>query len=210
MPELITKTQVREEYGLTEALLRRLGEPDALRPNPHYRSAAPMQLYRRDRVAAWVEENAALLESRQSARAAAARASATKRERARAEVAALVAELRMDPTPSRAKLRADAQSFLWGRYGHRGYDGEVTDRALCSHIRHRYTNYESILSVVKGKVGAGDLYAAVKLLLCCHIIARYGLEVCPEEAAGFDVEGEDPEAWARGVLGLKRGEGVVV
>jgi hypothetical protein len=41
------------EHGWTKAMIRELlGEPDKLAPNPHYRSAAPMRLYKVERVLA--------------------------------------------------------------------------------------------------------------------------------------------------------------
>src|SRR6185369_8921332 len=57
MSDYITKSTVKSDYGLTDSMLKELGEPDKLAPNPHYRSSAPMQLYLRERVEKWAAEN---------------------------------------------------------------------------------------------------------------------------------------------------------
>lgn len=58
MSDYITKSTVKEDYGLTDGMIKQLGEPDKTAPNPHYRSSAPMQLYLRSRVEQWVADHA--------------------------------------------------------------------------------------------------------------------------------------------------------
>jgi len=64
----ITKTRLMKTYCLSESWLLALGDPDLTQSNPHYESAAPMQLYLRDRVEAFLanhaDEYAAWLEDR--------------------------------------------------------------------------------------------------------------------------------------------------
>ena len=62
MSEYITKSTVKSDYGLTDSMLKELGEPDKIAPNPHYRSSPPMQLYLRERVENWVAENTERIE----------------------------------------------------------------------------------------------------------------------------------------------------
>lgn len=53
MTEYITKSELKESRDWTETGIRRfLGEPDEYRPNPYYRTAAPMCLYDLGRVKA--------------------------------------------------------------------------------------------------------------------------------------------------------------
>jgi len=48
---MITKTRLKSERGWTDKLLKIfLPEPDLKRPNPNYRSAAPMLLFDLDKV----------------------------------------------------------------------------------------------------------------------------------------------------------------
>ena len=52
-PPHITISRMKSERGWTDGLVRtHLGDPDKLAPNPHYRSAPEMRLYRLDRVEA--------------------------------------------------------------------------------------------------------------------------------------------------------------
>lgn len=49
-PEYLSTLKLKER-GWTDGMIRRfLGEPDATRPNPHYKCAAPMKLYELKRV----------------------------------------------------------------------------------------------------------------------------------------------------------------
>jgi len=45
MADLLSKSQVKSEYGLTDKLIGMLGAPDVLKPNPRYHKAAPMAFY---------------------------------------------------------------------------------------------------------------------------------------------------------------------
>lgn len=180
-PEYISQSRIKNEFGLTDAQIRSLGEPDATRPNPHYRSGPPMKLYLQQRVEQWIAEHGSEIAASLSRKQAAQRSVSTKRESARTEIAKLVRRLELAPIISRARVRKEAAAFFMERYA--SFSGEVTEKGLCSFIRHNYTNYEEILSVVKGKVGASDLYENVKVYLCCRIIAHYRLEVNPLHAA---------------------------
>jgi hypothetical protein len=62
MSDYITKFTMKHEYNMTDALIKKLGEPDKVVRNPHYSKAAPMQLYLRERVAKWVEEHPELIQ----------------------------------------------------------------------------------------------------------------------------------------------------
>lgn len=172
-----------------------------------------MKLYLRDRVEQWIAEHQSEITASQPRRQAAQKAVHTKRETARAVIARLVRSLELEPIVSRARVRKEAADFFFERY--EDFNGEVTEKGLCSFIRHNYTNYVEILSVVKGKVGASDLYVNVKVYLCCRIIAHYGLDVNPLHAAFGEwlpqneiperfllPEGEDLEAAVAGMLGI--------
>ncbi len=145
---------------------------------------------------------------------AAQKAVHTKRGSAKVQIAKLVRSLELEPIVSRASVRKEAADFFFERYD--DFNGEVTEKGLCSFIRHNYTNYEEILYMVKGKVGASDLYVNVKVYLCCRIIAHYGLDVNPLHAAFGErlpyneiperfllPEGEDLEAAVARMLGIE-------
>ena len=86
---MLTKTTLRER-GWTGALLRRfLPEPDEEKVNPHYKCAAPMQLYLVTRVEAaeGTAEFKAMQEKLASRRAGARKSVETKRKKTEAYVA---------------------------------------------------------------------------------------------------------------------------
>jgi hypothetical protein len=143
-----------------------------------------MKLYLRQRVEQWIAGHQEEITQSQSRKQKAQKAVHTKREAAKAEIADLVRSLELDPIQSLSKVRKEAAHFFFQCY--EDFDGEVTGKGLCSFIRHNYTNYEEILSAVKGKVGASELYENVKDYLCCRIIEHYGLEVNPRQAAFGD------------------------
>lgn len=205
--DLVTKSALKADYGLTERLIGMIGPPDLTRPNPYYKCAAPMQLYQRERVEQWIAANQSLLAASGKRKVASQKAVATKEERARQEVAALVRDLQIEKVRKK-RLRREAAEYYRLRYEY--WDGEVTERALCSFIRHNYTNYDQILAMIHGKVGAGKWYTAAKLLLCAEIIRVYRLDLDPVVAAfGADANGAradeedvDPVRAARETLGL--------
>jgi hypothetical protein len=213
-PEYLSQSCIKSEFGLTDTQIRALGEPDVTRPNPHYRKGPPMKLYLRKRVEQWIAKHQSEIMASQPRKQAAQKAVRTKRESAKVEIAKLVRSLELEPIISRARVRKEAAEFFLERY--ENFNGEVTEKGLCSFIRHNYTNYEEILSVVKGKVGASDLYVNVKVYLCCRIIAHYGLDVNPLHAAFGErlpdneiperfllPEGEDLEAAVARMLGIE-------
>ena len=213
-PDYLSQSRVKSEFGLTDTQIRSLGEPDATRPNPHYRKGPLMKLYLRKRIEQWIAEHQGEITEAQPRKQSAQKAVHTKRESAKVEIAKLVRRLELEPIISRASVRKEAAAFFYEQYD--DFNSGVTEKGLCSFIRHNYTNYEEILSVVKGKVGASDLYVNVKVYLCCRIIAYYGLDVNPlhaafgERAAYNEIperfllpEGEDLKMAVAGMLGIE-------
>lgn len=107
-PGYISQSRIKDEFGLTDAQIRSLGEPDATRPNPHYRSGPPMKLYLQQRVEQWIAEHESEITASLSRKQAAQRSVRTKREAAKAEIAKLVRRLELAPIISRARVRKDA------------------------------------------------------------------------------------------------------
>lgn len=54
----ITKTTLRRTYLLSDRWLKRIGDPDLVRDNPHHEKWSEMQLYSRQRVETFLAENA--------------------------------------------------------------------------------------------------------------------------------------------------------
>ncbi|MUH00828.1 hypothetical protein F7734_54590 [Scytonema sp. UIC 10036] len=54
----ITKSALKQKYLLSDGWIKKLGQPDKKLENRNYRNAAPIQLYSRQRVEAFLAENA--------------------------------------------------------------------------------------------------------------------------------------------------------
>jgi hypothetical protein len=81
-----------------------------------------------------------------------------------------------------------AEAYYRNKYW--DFDG-LTEKAVCSYVRHNLTNYNQILDTLKGKVGMGVLYEQVKLYLCTRIIRLYELDIDPEYAATGDPDANE-------------------
>lgn len=168
--DLITKSTLKKDYGLTDSMIAKIGDPDATKPNPHYRQGAPMKLYERARVEQWIAQHQDMLQRSAPRKAAAQKAVETKRQNAQEMINEALSDLQLRPIPPDIDSRT--QAYLFARYP--DYDGYVTPKAIAAHIRHNYTNYENLLLKIKGKVGAGNLYAQIKEALNQRIEEHYG------------------------------------
>ena len=169
--------------GWTPALITTfLGEPDLVRENPYYRSAAPMRLYALARVEAveasdaYQQAVAASAARRQGARQAAQ----TKRAQLLAAVDALqilVAVLPEAELTARACAHYNAlqdERERWDRLpatpeSHPDFLRRITVNML----RHRYSSYERRLAEVYGKVGVRAAYVQINQKLYDAIAAAY-------------------------------------
>lgn len=177
--EMVSKTRIKSDYGLTETLIKRIGEPDEIRPNPHYKKGAPMLLYRRARVEQWIADNLPLLEQAQRRKALAMKAVETKRQDAQAMVDEALQSLKFEPVPDYDTLYAEVCSYVSARYA--GDYSTPGANAIVSHIRHNYTNYHQLLLLIRGKVGNDDLYLQIKYTINKRIAAHYGYRYEPGE-----------------------------
>jgi hypothetical protein len=169
--------------GWTDALIRDLlGEPDLLVDNPHYRRAAPMRLYAVARVEA-VEASPAWQETqgaRHARKAAAQRATETKRQALLHAIAALEILVAVLPEAELTARACDHYNALqdnrerWDRppatpESHPDFLRRITVNML----RHRYSSYERRLAEVYGKVGVREAYAQINQTVYDAIAAAY-------------------------------------
>ncbi len=175
----LTKSGIKRNFGLSDRLIDLIGEPDWLKSG-YYKKSPPMRMYSRKRVEKWISENKDLVEASNKRKKHAQQAIKTKRANSKQEIAKLLKELEIKPTPP--SIEDEAFSFFQSHY--EDFNGILTAKGLCSYIRHNYTNYHTILNAIKGKVGAGDLYQNAKLYLCCVIVRQFNLSVHPADAAG--------------------------
>lgn len=171
-PVLVTVSDLTSCPGWTKASIGRfLGEPDQLKRNPRYASAAPMRLYDEARIAAveatdewavWLEKSS----KRSSAAQHAAETASEKRAAAhQAEAVELIAQMSdldsghsmggFTVTAARETARAHYDRLWLDRYAGRGdlkkaeddAPADFVDRITVNYLRHVHTDYDRLLAI---------------------------------------------------------------
>lgn len=171
---------MKAKYGVTDAFIAMLGEPDELVDNPHYKCASPMKLYKIARVEAFIEqmkhERPGFMAKMQARKETATSAVETKKQTMEALTRELIAGLVIQPyDASKIPVLAERQHALHeiDVYGDVRHDWIGGFRAEVAYIRHQLTNYEEVLDKIKGRVGAGNAYTAIKDVLNHEIEEDY-------------------------------------
>jgi|GEM_PF-5664434 len=157
--ELLTLETLRKQYYLSPKWIERLGPPDEEKPNPHFRRAgAPMKLWRKDRVEAFIKEhrldsaehlNQWALRSRRSKNAA---------DKRRAETLDYARTIEIHLRDFPRNLKKACQDHL----SDLGKVPEVTDVKVVNMLRHKYSNYHTLLDSLFGRVGRWEAYPIIK------------------------------------------------
>lgn len=165
----MSKAQIREEFDLNDHLIAQMGEPDTTKVNPHFRCAEPMKLYRRARVVQFLHDNAEAVQKlhdrQQQRRRGGARPLSPREKREQFQAACLervareeqrfiaqqVTRFKIAEVPNREQLVKEVQDF----YGRSSAEA-VTERAICSYVRHHYSNYEQILRLLRKQCETGS------------------------------------------------------
>ncbi|WP_436533910.1 hypothetical protein [Actinoplanes sp. HUAS TT8] len=177
-------SRVLAERGWTAAAVRRfLGEPDRTVPNPVFRSAGPMRLFRLERVtAAERTEQWQRWRERSIQRSARCRAVAeTKRAALLAEIAALDIRVPIIPVASLAARAVDHRNRLdRERHGFGADPATVEDtdeatlrRWMVNYLRHRTTVYDATLDRLYARVGRAEATIAIRNTVYAVIAAAY-------------------------------------
>ncbi len=188
-PPHITISRMKSERGWTDGLVRtHLGDPDKLAPNPHYRRAPEMRLYRLDRVEAAENTDSfrTALAGRERRREAGARAVETKRRQAR--MFADTVDLRYDfPDTAEEARKLGHESWVrWMRWRDQWRDmwsdadleyvnqpQEDRDRRAVNYLRHECTEYDDALLERARRVGIVEVHGRLKGRILRQIIGRF-------------------------------------
>ncbi len=176
----MTYSRAKGQYFLTDKMLKEIGEPDLLKRNPHYRSAAPMKLYLIERLENWIAANSDRVEKamlrRQKLSKIQLRAHQKRREKIQVEINGWIPVLEL--TEITKTILNEARDYYQWRY--EDFDGILTDNAICAFIRHWYTDYEEFLGKIaryKGKTGVSLIYPTIKGRVNTLIIEKFDLEI---------------------------------
>lgn len=175
----VSLSQLKSEYGFSESWVKRIGQPDWIRPNPTGQKRAPMRLWNKDRVESFIEANkveyAHWLEERVK-RSATAKNVAERRRQATMAWAE-TCEVIFKPFP--LDLKRAAEGYFSG-------SGEQGDRGIVAMLRHDYSNYESLIGSLKGQVGRYEAYYVIR--------KRIIQEICEKTAISYESDAK----WGRG------------
>lgn len=214
-PPLLTKTQVKEERGWTDGLLKRfMPEPDFLKANPRYKNGAPLQLFVLPRVetiessAEFQAAFAGVKKRRPAAQDSARKAVETKRQQMQIYVESLKITV---PVMPRKRLRQYAISSYnaWQSERSRGAFGlfasessgsEFLSRISVNFVRHEMTEYEVGLYTIFGRVGTSEGYRALALKVYAAIAQAY-----PDLAAECRRQAEEKGlGWPVGLVSMEQ------
>jgi hypothetical protein len=157
--EYVYKSTLRKVYGLTPRMIAECGPADKTRENPYYRNGPDASLYLIERVEAWIEANKERVEKARASRGKRSEAMKTVHDKKRAErlrkEEAWVSGVQItvaDPLPD--SLLKDA-----GFISHRD---PLEAKGVHAHVRHRLTNYHSLLAELNEREFSGDLYLLLR------------------------------------------------
>lgn len=182
----LTKTEVRS-LGFSEKLIGMLLPEPELRPNPHYRSAAYMQLWRRSDVEKAMKNPVfqEWIKKREKRQAAAEKAVETKWAKLRAAMDEFIESIKIEKVDidvlRTAAIEAQ-QDWYYEQYYMRGKgyvkdaysaDEDTVKRWMVNFVRHEMTTYDEQLYYMKGKVGVHDMYEEIHNLILDKIAVVY-------------------------------------
>jgi len=165
--EYVYKTTLKEVYGLTDNWIKRLGEPDKVVKNPHYRSKHSY-LYLRRRVEAFLDAHQEEYERFLEGRAARSAKMQMITDRRVQELLTWVQKspVQVDKLPRKLadlKQRVVNDYMLW-MFNRSNRDDEftMTPKAIIAYVRHVLTNYEGLLAEIEGKPGCHVAYQVIR------------------------------------------------
>lgn len=182
----ITKTEVKS-MGFTDKLIKELLPDPQLLPNPFYKSAAAMKLWKVSDVEDAMK-NPVFQESlnkRKKYQEAAKKALATKVSKLKAETDKFIESINIKHMDIDALREAaiyskqvwyDNQSYRYGEaYSKNAYgaDEDTVKRWMVNFIRHEMTSYDEQLYHMKGRAGIHDMYHDIHNVILDKIALVY-------------------------------------
>lgn len=173
----LTYTTLCKDLRFTDKLINEYLPAPMLRPNPHYKSGAPMRLWYEDEVFEALNDPqlAAEIAAREKAseprRKAAKKAVETKKAKTMRMVDIEIAAIRVREILPYKRLKRlavrdrqdwyDYQEEIRGRYEYRDADSAPEDtkrRWMVNYVRHNLTDYDETLWNMKGSTGIREAY----------------------------------------------------
>ena len=165
LAEMLTKTKLKDR-GWTNSLIDRFAtHPDKTFPNPRYKSAAPMKLYRLVRIKSieateeW-QQAYAKVRTRKSAAHTAARKKRQQTIEWAQSIPIEVQVVTVENLLEKAIAHYNARHFE--KCAIESHSQRFLNRITVNFLRHACTNYEQMLTEKFGKVGTDRAYVIIK------------------------------------------------
>jgi len=174
---------IKLKYGVTDAVIKKLGEPDKVVDNPHSKGAPPMKLYEVKRVDEFIvklkAERPGYMAQMRTRQNRAKKAVDTKLKNMGFLTENLISNLIIKDYDARNIPSLTVKQHI--NHLLDLHDGCYTEddgwqssfNSEVAYIRHQLTNYETILATIKGKVGTEESYQRIKAILNEKIIKDY-------------------------------------
>lgn len=186
--KMIAQTTIIE-MGWTKTLIAKFLPEPTLKPNPYYKKAAPMKLWRESDVMEIMEtpEFIEAMEKAEKRKAAAGKAVQTKVNILAQEMERVTASLDVKIVPEESLVnRAISTKNLWKQekaniHNDLFYcpitasdvDKATLDRWVVNYIRHHLVKYDKALGRMDGRVGKYDIYPDMKKAVLRKIAVVY-------------------------------------
>lgn len=179
--KMLTKGKVKE-LGFTDAMIRDLLPEPEEKPNPWYRSSAPMLLWDEAAVteAMESEEFKTRRETADRRKASAAKGVAKRREQTSRMFDDCISQIEVEVIPIKdlRRLAIEAKRRAYEAHGRldsrpEEADRETQQRWMVNYIRHNLTRYDADLYAGKGMVGIGEEYERYKAAVHDAIAKAY-------------------------------------
>ena len=174
--KFITKSGLKNQRGWTDGLISRFAsEPDRTADNPHYRKAAPMQLYLISRIEEieQTEEFREALVAAEKRRTASVKAAKTKRQTTLKRIEECTPAILTEPLPVVRRRAIKEYNVRSDFSASESSDLDFLNRITVNYLRHNMTDYELTLEKNRGKVGTQEAYINVRKKVLDAIAAAY-------------------------------------
>lgn len=191
--KMITQTRIISEYGWTKSLINRFLPDPVLRPNPHYRGAKPMKVWKEETVKCVMKtpEFQSAMQKTIKRKESANKAVDTKHKNMMNKISSFINSISIQVLPEEElkDLTLKAKQEWYDQFPHyseddiyheypmpnNAYDADkkTVNRWIVNYIRHKLVNYDSFLGDIDGKVGSVEAYPEVKVAVLEKIAATY-------------------------------------
>lgn len=189
--KMLTQSKIINEYDWTKTLIKKFLPKPKLVPNPHYRSAAPMQLWKEADVKEVMKtpEFKEAFAKAKKRKASASKAVDTKKDKLKEQKTKFLNSIHIkilsDKTLRKKALKAkrewyEQKEFESGYYMEpseipnvNNTDESTMQRWVVNYIRHNLVKYDNFLEKIHGKVGVHDCYVDTKVIILQKIAEAY-------------------------------------